>query len=63
MEFSYKMLTVQLGKETAERVRLYKNRLVQGWSGASCLSKEGPLEGSGTSDCRQRWTARPDRCN
>ena len=39
MEFSNKMLTVQLGKGTAERVRLYKGVLVQGWSGASCPSR------------------------
>lgn len=42
METSYKTLTDQLGKGTAARVRLYRNGLVQGWSRASCLSRESP---------------------
>lgn len=54
MEFSYKKLTVQLGKGTAESVRLYENSLVQGWSGASRLSKEGVLMGPSISDHRHR---------
>lgn len=54
MESSYKSLTVQLGKGTAERMRLHKNSPVQGWSGASCLRKEGLLVGPGISDHRHR---------